>query len=138
MRPGLGSSGVGSANISVADHSPARTPVRQGAPLSHPITTPDAGAGSDAGACVPSSAEDVTAGMSTPAGGQQLEHQRGDGGEESFDTELALLQLEWPKPIGAIRSEGELAPPSLQLPLPPAGGKNHLVRGVADDGGAAS
>ena len=45
----------------------------------------------------------------------------GDGGggggggasvaDESFDTEFALLQLEWPQPIGAVRSEGELAPP---------------------------
>eukprot|EP01043_Picozoa_sp_COSAG02_P022615 COSAG02_NODE_1181_length_14030_cov_6.652143_5_plen_106_part_00 len=105
--------------------------------MSHPLTTPDAGAASDADAGVPTSAEDVAADIGTPDGGQHQEHQRGDGGEESFDTEFALLQLEWPQPIGAIRSEGELAPPPLQLPLPPGGGQN-LVRVVADDVGVTS
>ena len=30
--------------------------------------------------------------------------------EADFDAELALMQLEWPQPLGAVRSEGELAP----------------------------
>ena len=32
------------------------------------------------------------------------------GTEADFDAELALMQLEWPQPLGAVRSEGELAP----------------------------
>lgn len=139
MRPGLGNS--------VAAQSQARTPVRLAAPSDLPdlCTSAGAGPGADVDAGAPAPAEDIAAGMSTPAAGigaaapvgQQQEHQRADGGEESFDTEFALLQLEWPQPIGAIRSEGELAPPTVQLPLPPSAG-NNLVSAAAEDGGAAS
>lgn len=52
--------------------------------------------------------------------GQHAE-QRGAGAvEETFDAEVTLEQLEWPQPIGAIRSEGELAPLPPQLLISPA------------------
>ena len=38
------------------------------------------------------------------------EPQPAPGTEADFDAELALMQLEWPQPLGAVRSEGELAP----------------------------
>ena len=126
LRPGLGSGGIGAlskadtkadgskadgtsikaddtgiiAGVAVAE-SPARTPVRPAEPEPEPERETDRGAAGDAGRDAGTEGET-----------------EGDG-INSFDTEFALLQLEWPQPVGAIRSEGELAPPPPQLQLTP-------------------
>ena len=110
MRPGLASTGIGTvlqadgtgikAGVPVAAIS-ARVPVRPVEPEPEPEPEP-----------VP----EENAARETEEDAEKKRETEGDG---SFDTEFALLQLEWPQPIGAIRSEGELAPPPPQLHLTP-------------------